>query len=228
MADLSVAKRELPGQDPVAAGTRLTYLLTVTNDGPSAAPGVSVVDVLPVGLHAEDMPAYCAQEQTSGAQERVTCALGVLEAGSVRTVTVTAQVAAGLAPGVVTNQAIVTSATADNQTANNTASEQTTVTAIADVALTLRSEPTSVTAGEEFNYTLVVRNAGPSLARTVALTDVLPAGVDFVGAVVPGLPGCRLRVAAGPAHGGVQPGRSTSHVAGRPRRRRAHDREGPG
>ena len=47
-ADLGVTKFDSP--DPVIAGNQLTYTITVTNDGPCDATGVTLEDVLPSGL----------------------------------------------------------------------------------------------------------------------------------------------------------------------------------
>ncbi len=47
-ADLRITKSDSP--DPVTAGTDLNYTLTVTNDGPSEAPNVTLTDDLPSGL----------------------------------------------------------------------------------------------------------------------------------------------------------------------------------
>jgi uncharacterized repeat protein (TIGR01451 family) len=47
-ADVSSAKAASP--NPVVAGQELTYTLTVTNAGPTAASGVQVTDLLPAGL----------------------------------------------------------------------------------------------------------------------------------------------------------------------------------
>jgi uncharacterized repeat protein (TIGR01451 family) len=49
----------------------------------------------------------------------------------------------------------------------------------ADFAVT-KSGPTTVTAGNNITYTIVVTNNGPSDAQTVTLTDATPAGTTFV------------------------------------------------
>src|SRR5262249_19677114 len=45
VADLSIAKGDAP--DPINAGGNLTYTLSVTNAGPSAATNLTVTDTLP-------------------------------------------------------------------------------------------------------------------------------------------------------------------------------------
>jgi uncharacterized repeat protein (TIGR01451 family) len=44
-----------------------------------------------------------------------------------------------------------------------------------------KSAPESVSAGETFDYSVFVFNAGPSTAQTVTVTDALPPGTTFVG-----------------------------------------------
>jgi uncharacterized repeat protein (TIGR01451 family) len=51
----------------------------------------------------------------------------------------------------------------------------------ADLSIT-KTGPASVTAGEQFNYTLSVSNAGPDAAPAVTVTDSLPPGVSDVSA----------------------------------------------
>src|SRR5439155_7007323 len=46
-ADLAVTKTDAP--DPVGAGNNLTYSITVSNNGPSAAAGVTLTDTIPGG-----------------------------------------------------------------------------------------------------------------------------------------------------------------------------------
>ena len=57
-------------------------------------------------------------------------------------------------------------------TANNTATASTAVSSVADLSVT-KTGPDVVTAGANATYTITVRNAGPSNAQSVTLTDSL-------------------------------------------------------
>src|SRR5206468_12452386 len=70
----------------------------------------------------------------------------------------------------IVNTATVLSSTADSNTANNTATAMTTATASADLSVT-KTGPDVITAGTNATYTITVRNAGPSNAQSVTLTD---------------------------------------------------------
>ena len=68
------------------------------------------------------------------------------------------------AAGTITNQASVASDEGDSNTADNSASAETTVDPAADLSLTKTDSPDPVLAGELLTYTLAVQNAGPSSA----------------------------------------------------------------
>jgi uncharacterized repeat protein (TIGR01451 family) len=53
---------------------------------------------------------------------------------------------------------------------------------VADLSITKSASPITGTAGLPLTYSLVVRNFGPSTATGVAVTDTLPANVQFVSA----------------------------------------------
>ncbi len=105
--------------DPVVVGNDLTYTLTVTNNGPDAATGVTLSDTLPAGVTFVSATLPC--EQTDGV---VTCDLGTLVNGATATVTIVVSLTT---PGTITNTAMVTANEPDPDPANNTDSEQTTV-----------------------------------------------------------------------------------------------------
>jgi uncharacterized repeat protein (TIGR01451 family) len=118
-ADLSITITDLP--DPVAAGSNLTYTITVMNNGPNVASGVSVTDSLPAG--ASFVSATSSQGGCSGTST-VVCSLGALANLATATVTL---VATWTPPGTKSNTASVTSCTFDPVPGNNSATEITTV-----------------------------------------------------------------------------------------------------
>ncbi len=63
---------------------------------------------------------------------------------------------------------------------NNSATTTSTVGAAADLSVTKTDSPDPVQPGANLTYTIIVANAGPSNAATVALADTLPAGTTFV------------------------------------------------
>ncbi len=116
-ADLAVTKSDSP--DPVLLGLGLTYTVTVINNGPNNATGVTLTDTLPGSVTFGSATGSCSE---SGGT--VTCNLGSLASGNsaVVTITVTPNTA-----GTITNTANVTGNETDPNTTNNTASEDTTV-----------------------------------------------------------------------------------------------------
>ncbi|MBI3459898.1 DUF11 domain-containing protein, partial [Candidatus Acetothermia bacterium] len=74
LTDLAVTKTDSP--DPVIAGNNLTYTLTVTNNGPDNAGGVTVTDTLPGGVtFISAVPSQGSCSQSAGV---VTCSLGTM------------------------------------------------------------------------------------------------------------------------------------------------------
>ena len=179
--DLTLTKSDSP--DPVSAGANITYTLTITNNGPSNATGVTLTDPLPAGLSLVSHTP--SQGVCSLAGATVTCGLGTINNGAGATVTIVVTAGAAAAPSV-TNTATVNSAENETNPGDNTASQTTTVTAVADVALTLVDSPDPVGVGANLTYALNVSNAGPSAATGVTVTDTLPGTVTFVSAS----PGC--------------------------------------
>ncbi|HEY5838117.1 MAG TPA: SBBP repeat-containing protein [Pyrinomonadaceae bacterium] len=121
-ADLSVTKRD--SRDPVLVNSPLTYTLNVSNNGPSPATGVMVLDTLPSSLTLN--AATPTQGSCSLNNSILTCNLGTLapSAGAIIAVSVTPT-----ATGMITNTASVTGTEPDAISANNTAAETTNISA---------------------------------------------------------------------------------------------------
>jgi uncharacterized repeat protein (TIGR01451 family) len=118
-ADLSISKTG-PFQRP-SSSAELAYTIVVTNQGPNAATGVVVQDLLPTGLIFVANSGACAT--------LFPCALGTMLPGEARTITARYTVTPG-APLVITNIATLSSTTPDPATANNRATATTPAAAL--------------------------------------------------------------------------------------------------
>jgi uncharacterized repeat protein (TIGR01451 family) len=111
-ADVEVTQRAL--NDPVVPGGILTYTFGVANNGPSTALGVTLTDTIPAAttfISANTTLGSCSGTTT------VTCNLGTMTLG--QTATITIQVQAPLAGGLIaSNTGTVTTTTTDPATPN--------------------------------------------------------------------------------------------------------------
>jgi uncharacterized repeat protein (TIGR01451 family) len=121
-ADLSITKSDSP--DPVTEGQQLTYTIEVRNDGPDPATNVLVSDDLSTSDFDLVSTAPSQGNCTTKGGQKVSCELGTVLSGATATVTI---VVTTKKAGIVTNTASVTSDEPDPQTANNTATANTTV-----------------------------------------------------------------------------------------------------
>ena len=174
-ADLVVTKAA--NLASVVAGNQLRYTVTVANSGQSDARGVALSDPLPTGvtvLETSPTQGTCTTAAT------VTCDLGLITPGTSARITILVRVGSATGTGSLVNTASATTTTRQNNTANDLGSVSVTVTNSADLALTKTATPNPVQLGNNLTYTLTASNAGPSLARSVVLTDTLPVGTAFV------------------------------------------------
>ena len=122
-ADMSITKTANPSAPPdVIAGEPLSYHIVATNNGPSPATGIQVVDALPVDVSFVGVTTSQGNCTRSGIN--VTCELGNLAVGG--SVDITLDVIPQQ-EGVVINSASVTSSQYDPNPADNTARDTTTV-----------------------------------------------------------------------------------------------------
>lgn len=176
IADLLVAGTASP--DPVLVGNGLACAYTITNLGPNTANGVTLTNVLPVGVTLLDV--VTSQGTYVSVDNTVAVSLGALAGGASATVTI------HLRPeerGIVTNVATVAAGEIDLNTVNNTASVSATAELpVADLDLRHCAAPVPAVVGQDLVFSISVTNTGPNDALGVVVSNALPAGVAFVGA----------------------------------------------
>jgi LPXTG-site transpeptidase (sortase) family protein len=171
-ADIAIAK--VASAPVVALGSNVSFVVTATNNGPSAAGGVQVTDVLPVGLTLVSATPSAGTTYSAGSG---LWNIGGLTNGASATLTIVARVT------TTTPATNTASKIAENQpdpVAGNNSASATVTGASADISVVKTVNTTTPSMGQNVTYTLVVNNLGPSTATGVQLSDPLPAGVTFV------------------------------------------------
>lgn len=169
-ADLAVTKRvERLGQPitTVNSGQRFTYRITVTNIGGRTSASATLRDLLPPQVTYELHLLSVLQICTVGpGNASVECATGPIEPGA--TVELIIDVTANGA-GQVANTAELPGFI-DANIENNGSTVVTTMFGLADLSVQ-KTGPSEVEIGQGYQYSIVVRNAGPETAA-VTMTDM--------------------------------------------------------
>ncbi|WP_456695174.1 isopeptide-forming domain-containing fimbrial protein [Aeromicrobium sp. P5_D10] len=176
-ANIKVAKAA--SADTVDAGDNVSWTIDVTNDGPSTADVISVVDTLPAGLSVVSISGsgWTCSDST------ISCTRATLAPGAAPTITVVTKVGSGVAAGTeLTNGVEVSTSTPGDDPDDNDSDDSVEVTTAADMTLAKTHTGTPV-AGEPFTFTLTATNDGPSDALApVTISDTLPVGMTYVSA----------------------------------------------
>jgi uncharacterized repeat protein (TIGR01451 family) len=190
--DLSVSKQAnrsaLPAgspEDPLP----VTYTITVTNNGPSAATGVMVEDQIPTALDLVSVPSGCtAPNPISGDpdHELLTCTIaGPIAVGGTAAIQVPMQATSNLAAAEdPVTETVTIAAPGDTTPSNNTSTWTLSGEPYVDLSLS-KTAPATVTAGQMMTYSFGITNnpIGDEpgvVALAPSITDALPAGVTLV------------------------------------------------
>ena len=170
--------------DPNAGvGDTVQYIVTLTNQGPDTATNIDVTDVLPAGLTVTNVTPSGTTTWAAPLWE-----IASLASGASETLTIDAIVSG---TGTITNTAEVTAqdqvdqdSTPNNAVPGEDDQDSATISSLAaDLSLTKTVDDATPNVGDTVTFTVTLTNNGPDTATGVAVTDLLPAGLTYTGAV---------------------------------------------
>ena len=179
-----------------SGGETATYTITVTNGSElGTAQEVTLADALPAGFTYASTASFTVgggATRTSEVNPKVGDANPVwgtltMPGGSTATITFTVNIAASVTPGTYTDAA--TPSYLDPQRSTKTGETNgtgtgpaaaVTVSPSADVAVTKTASAPKLNDGEEVTFTVTAKDNGPDGASGVQVTDLLPAGLEYV------------------------------------------------
>jgi uncharacterized repeat protein (TIGR01451 family) len=177
-ADIAVTKT-VDISAPVQ-GTDVVFTVTVTNNGPDAASGLTISDLLPAGLtYVDSAPSQGTYSNVTGVWN-----IGALPSASSENMTITATVTGAVGTPITNAAAIATLDQTDSVATNNTGTI--TIVPVApstDIAIFKLVDNAAPLPGGTVVFTIEASNGGSFPATNVVVTDLLPAGLDFVSAV---------------------------------------------
>ena len=156
-------------QGTVSAGDPIGFTITVTNNGPGAAKGVTLNDTLPstTGLNWIIAGGTGAGQCAIGSGA-LTCSFGDMAASATKTVHITSSTTR-LSCAVIDN-----TATADATNTDPVSDGASVTVQCPNLSIRKVADSASVSAGDPIGYTITVSNAGPGTAKGVVMTDTLP------------------------------------------------------
>jgi uncharacterized repeat protein (TIGR01451 family) len=197
-AVLDVAKTALTPSitTTAAAGGSAQWTLSVTNNGGSAADGVSITDTLPAGFSfASNTAPVLAGGATRTASVdpaagAATPAWGTfrLPAGASVSITFTASVAGSVASGTYSNSASASTSTtpstvnAFNGSASN--ADDVTVTRMESPTIAKTFVPGTIVAGQNATLRVTIANPNAAAITGAAFSDAYPSGLSNTGSAV--------------------------------------------
>ena len=169
VADLAVTVTD--GTATVVAGTSNAYIITVTNNGPDTVTSLTVTDTIPAALlNPNFAPSAGAYDTNTGAWSGLN-----LATGQSVTMTLTGTIDPN-ATGTISNTVTVAppAGTTDTNSANDTATDNDTLTGPTDLSVTITNAATTLVPGSIDTYTITVANNGANTVSSFDLIDTIP------------------------------------------------------
>jgi uncharacterized repeat protein (TIGR01451 family) len=156
-------------------GDTITYTVTVTDNGPDPATGVTVQDTLPPGI------SFVSATPSQGSYNRTTgdWTLGTVNPGTPQTLIITVKVAS---PNPADNTAAISHSDQFDPNPDNSSDTASTIPQEADLAVAKSVSNSTPNVGDTITFTVTLINSGPNVATNVTVSDPLPAGLQFVSA----------------------------------------------
>ncbi|MBI1765575.1 MAG: DUF11 domain-containing protein [Acidobacteria bacterium] len=160
-APLSITKA---GPATICAGDTYTYHITVNNGGSSTALNATISDPLPANTTFLNLSGnggfLTGCSHNGGTPGTVTCAAVDIPTGQ-STLDITVKLSPTAPSGALANTATITTA-GTGTIAVGTSTSTATVNHCSDLQITKDDSPDAVLAGQDINYTITVKNVGPS------------------------------------------------------------------
>ena len=186
VASLAVTKTD--NSASYTPGGTGTYIVVVTNGGPSAAAAVTVSDTLPAGVTLGGTvtcvaagAATCGTVTGTSGQSSFGTTGATIAAGAGHSLTFTVPVA--YASSLTTSPLVNTATATDPASPNASGSDSSTRLPSVALVVAKTDGSSTYTPGGTATYVVTVTNTGPTDAANVTVTDVLPAGLTLTAAV---------------------------------------------
>ncbi|WP_326541227.1 IPTL-CTERM sorting domain-containing protein [Pseudorhodoferax sp.] len=177
--NLRAGKTATPAEVP--AGTPVTFVASLTNEGPSVARQARITDTLPanavlIGRPVASNSGSCTVPPAGTPGGTLQCTWASVPSGAQRTVTYRMRPLGSAQGQSLVNSVTVSTATLETQFSDNTATRTVAVLpADLDIVINKSDSADPISLGQLTTYTITMTNAGPSYGSNLVMTDVFPA-----------------------------------------------------
>ena len=174
--NLNISKTDSP--DPVQPGQNITYTISYSNTGASAATGVVISDTIPDNTTFVSASPAPASAPMVGSGGTVTWNIGNLAVGGSGVVTLVVKTGAGLGNGtLITNSSYSIDGDQNELTTGNPVI--TTVSGTIALSLSKTDSPDPVAPGATLTYVLTITNGGTGNSNNIVVDEAFDGNVSY-------------------------------------------------